>query len=101
MKRKSGKGVRNLETERQFLSMVIRKGLTQKMAYEQMLEGSEEAKYSDVRVAGRWERVWSILGIAGRAGWLRGLNKGSVGGDEVGMIRDVFSNTPIWYLFTI
>lgn len=91
MKHKSGKGARNLETERQFLSTVIRKGLTQKMAYEQMLEGSEEAKYSAVRVAGRWEHVWSILGTARRAGWLRGLNKGN----EVGMI------TPIWYLFTI
>lgn len=38
MKHKSGKGVRNLETKRQLLSMVIRKGLTQKTAYEQMLE---------------------------------------------------------------
>lgn len=79
MKRKSGKGVRNLETEGQFLNMVIRKGLPQKMAYEQMLENGEEAKYSDARVAGRWEHLWCILGTARRVGWLRGCGQGERG----------------------
>lgn len=76
MKCKSGKEVRNLDTERQSLNMVIGKGLTQKMVCEQMFEGGEGAKYSDVRVAGRWEHVWYILGTARRAEWLRACEQG-------------------------
>lgn len=48
MKRQSGKGGGTLETGKQFLNLVIKKGLIQKMTPERMLEGGEDATQSEV-----------------------------------------------------
>lgn len=66
--------------------MVVRNSLIQKMAFEQIFEGGEEAKYSDARgksTAGKrsmCDRLWEQQG--GQSGG-RGVSKGNVAGDEV------------------